>query len=150
MAVSALNRAQAFSGECDLWIVPDKTNFNLFSKLDWYLNFQLTRASMHQSQAISPQLKNLIHENRLPNFYQAPPKNSALMVSAELGLPTKTIIEIPSLEDLSLWPKTVHEKWLNLDRPNLRVFLPNSLSLENFNKHWPGTKHEDIDVVPAQ
>ncbi|MCB0350346.1 MAG: hypothetical protein KDD38_04125 [Bdellovibrionales bacterium] len=149
MAISTLNRAQAFGAGCDLWIIPEKNNFSFFNKLDWYLNFQLTKSHLHESQSLSPQLKSITNENQLPQFHIELEKTAPLLVSAEIGLPTKRVVEIPSSDEAKPWTTRVYNVWANLDRPTLRVFLPTNINVDDFKTNWPGSKTEDLTIVPS-
>ncbi len=149
MAIATLNRAQAFGPGSDLWVIPDKSNFTFFSKLDWYLNFQLTRAHLHRPQILAPQLKNISNENSLPSFDIELKSSAPLMISAEMGLPTKIVVEMPLNSEPTTWIIDAHQTWLKLDRPTLRVFLPGTIDMAEFKAKWPGKNTEDITVVQA-
>jgi hypothetical protein len=149
MAIHTLSRAQAFTVQHDLWIIPDKKNLPLFSKIDWYLNFQLTRASEHKRQALPPQLVSISSENSLPDFSVISAKEAPLMVLAEMGLPTKTLIEISAREKMQTWVTDIYKTWKDLGQPSLRVFLPNDLKSDDFSKLWPGSSEDELSIVPA-
>jgi len=149
MAVQILNRAQAFASGSDLWVVPDGDENPLLKRMDWYLNFQMSRARRHISHDISPQLKTIINDNTMPNFLPELPEKTALMIASENHFPVKTIVEIPRANKVEAWVEKVHEIWLKLDRPALRVFLPNKITPAEYQDFWPGGKADPISLVPA-
>src|SRR5690606_10285279 len=105
-------------------------------KADWYLNFQVARAELHAALPISPELKRVIVENELGLPEPMAPANAPLMISADQHFPTAKVIEIKTLSSLQEWVSTIQSVWLRLRRPRLRVFLPNDLTPEEFQKLW--------------
>ena len=147
MAIKSLYRAQAFGPGSDMWVIPSKESSNLNQKMDWYLNFQLSKAHDHQSQSLSPQLRSLLNANQLQMLADSPAHTGALMLSAEHSFPTKTVIEVP-FDNKKKWVEHIHVTWQNLGQPALRVFLPSPLSPDEFKDLWPGPAAHDVLVVP--
>jgi hypothetical protein len=149
LAIQILYRAQAFGPGNELWVIPGGTNTPLFKKMDWYLNFQISRARTHKSEELAPQLKTIMTESQLQSLAPHHEESTALMVAAEHHFPTKKVIEVPVKKNKESWAKDIQEIWSGLNKPSLRVFLPPQISAEEFKSFWPGPKNEDVMVVPS-
>lgn len=151
MSFQTLYRAKSFGPGADLWILPEGASSPLAKKVDWYLNFQIARAEMHEPRPLSPELKKIIVENDLGLQEQALPAGAPLMVAAEKYFPTGRIIELKSQSSLQTWVDRIQDIWLKLGRPKLRVFLPNELTPEEFQKIWktPLAPSEELTLVPG-
>ena len=147
MAIKSLYRAQAFGPGADMWVIPSKETSALVQKMDWYLNFQLARAHAHAAQEPAPQLLALVNENQLQSLTDRPQHPEALMIAAEHTFPTKTVVEAP-LKNKKSWAEHIHNVWLQMGTPSLRVFLPNGIDAEEFKELWPGPTQHDVTVVP--
>lgn len=149
MAIQILYRAQAFGPGSDIWILPENEKSPLLKKMDWYLNFQLTRARWHKREEPPPQLKNILNENNLPNFSQEIPAKAPLMIVAENHLPVKAVIEVPGAAKARSWVEQIHKLWDKFEHPQLRVFLPANITVDEFKEAWPGPTNKDILLVPS-
>lgn len=148
MSIQVLYRSQAFSTGAKLWVIPDELNSSLMKKLDWYLNFQLTRANFHKSQSLHPQIKSIINENEMPSFDFSVSEESPLMISAENSLPTKYILQIKNKSSQKAWLNEIFNNWRALGQPELRVFLPDDISNEDFQEFWSKEASSGVSVVP--
>lgn len=150
MSFQTLYRAKSFGPGADLWIVPEGASSPLAKKIDWYLNFQIARAELHEPRPVSPELKKVIVENDLGLPEHSTPANSPLLVAADRHFPTPRIIELKTQPSLQGWVGRIQEIWTRLGRPKLRVFLPNDLSPEEFQKIWqtPLKQGEELTLVP--
>ena len=136
MALNVLSQAGAFNPGSDLWIVPQLGKSQWSAKLDWYLNFQLCKASRHNSRHIPGFINDVIKETDLEAYYRPVGKTAPLMISSEPLLPNKWVVVIPWDEDLSAWSKSILEVWSGLQQPSLRVFLPPGQSTGAFQQAW--------------
>lgn len=151
-----LYRSQAFGPGSQLWFIAgsnrSKENTKhptITSKIDWYLNFQLTRARKHKPYTFSNTLKSIINENNLPTFTIEHSDPNPLMIIAKEQFPTTAVIEVPLSENTKKWPKSIHEIWQKLEEPSLRVFLPQEISAEEFKTVWPKSSPVEMTIVPA-
>ncbi len=148
MAFSVLSQASALNPGADLWIVTDIDRSRWTAKLDWYLNFQLCKASRHKSAHLQPFVSAVLQETELgiPDVRLKP--NAPLMISSENLLPNKWVVVIPWNEDMDQWAKAISNIWVNLKEPSLRVFLPPGQSAGRLQQEWqnkPST--QEITVV---
>ena len=62
MAIRSLDPKTSLASGCDLWIVTEAARSKWARKIDWYLNFQILRASLHESKTISPELQAVMEK----------------------------------------------------------------------------------------
>lgn len=148
MALSVLSQASALNPGSDLWIVPDLEKSQWTAKLDWYLNFQICKASRHVSAEIPSFVTEVVNETGLQKPVVPQAKVDALMIASGNLLPNKWVVVLPWNEDLSLWTSHIFEIWKKLQEPTLRVFLPPGQSTGSLQVVWQ-THHtfEEFTVV---
>lgn len=136
MALSVLSQASAFNPGADLWIVPDLEKSPWTAKLDWYLNFQICKASRHVAPVMPPYVTEVLRDTEL-NVRSAPPLlDGPLMVSSQNLLPNKWVVVLPWAGDLSAWSAQIYEIWSRLKEPSLRIFLPPGQSTGSLQLAW--------------
>lgn len=135
MALSVLSQASAFNPGSDLWIVPDLEKSPWTAKMDWYLNFQICKASRHNSPKITSYISDVLRKTEL-NLRGPFISSGPLMVSSAPLLPNKWVVVLPWSDDLSAWSSQIHEIWSRLKEPSLRVFLPPGQSTGSFQLAW--------------
>lgn len=136
MALSVLSQASALNPGSDLWIVPDLEKSQWTAKLDWYLNFQICKASRHKSPSIPEFLSSVVSETELQLPKVPSTKNLSLMISSDSLLPNKWVVILPWTGDLGQWTSRIFEIWQQLKEPSLRVFLPPGQSTGNLQSAW--------------
>jgi hypothetical protein len=128
----------------DLWVVTDLDESEWSQKIDWYLNFQLVRSSIHKVPDQSSELQDVIKKWEFDPPDVEISKQSPLMVASSDLLPNHSTVLIPLGGDVKAWAKRVFDLWKKLDEPSLRVFLPKNIDAKSFGSAWPGSAH-DID-----
>lgn len=143
MAVTVLSQASAWNPGADLWILPALTESPWTSKLDWYLNFQLSKASRHESQQVPEYLNSVLAQTEQATYKFSAQSLRPLMISSSELLPNKWVVLL-SEKDFSgsEWITQAHSIWTGLQRPSLRIFLPPGQSAGQFQKEW--VKHSDF------
>jgi hypothetical protein len=136
MALSVLSQASAFNPGSDLWIVPDLEKSQWTAKLDWYLNFQVCKASRHVSPQVPDYISNVVTQTELQVSTPVAASLSPLMISSENLLPNKWVVVLPWNGDLRGWSANIFEVWHKLKEPSLRVFLPPGQSTGNLQSAW--------------
>ncbi|MGE5087366.1 MAG: hypothetical protein ACM3MG_13765 [Bacillota bacterium] len=134
MALSVLSQAGALNPGADLWIIPQLGKSQWAAKLDWYLNFQLSKAARHSSPTIPSYLNEVIKETDLESYYRPVAKTAPLMIGSESLLPNKWVVVIPWDENLHTWTESIIGTWDSLKQPSLRVFLPPGQSTGPFQQ----------------
>lgn len=147
MAIHILSAASAYNPGADLWILPPQKSSRWFTRIDWYLNFQLIKASRHHTANITSELKELTTECELPEVKIVINDHRQMVYSPKL-LPNKWVVVIEESQDFHKWIKEIYLVWKNLNESSLRVFLPPDKSMADFNKNWlMHSRNEEITVV---
>lgn len=136
MAISVLSQASAFNPGSDLWIVPHLEKSQWTTRLDWYLNFQICKASRHRTAQTPLFVNEVVKEAELEKFYRPVANSAPLMIASEQLLPNKWVVVLPWADDMSAWGKDVFQIWQGLKEPSLRVFLPPGQSAGGFQQSW--------------
>ena len=140
MAINRLSQAAALGQGSYLWIVPPLYQSQWTKKLDWYLNFQISRSLEHKSPILSDELKKIIEDNKLSTLYEfttKPIHPKPLLIASHDHLPNGAILAIELENNFSHWVSECYKHWQLLEKPSLRIFLPQNLSVEEFFKLWP-------------
>lgn len=136
MALSVLSQASALNPGSDLWIVPDLEKSQWTAKLDWYLNFQLAKASRHRTPQVPEFIGAVVTETQLDSPYIPSAAPRPLMIASENLLPNKWVIVLPWQEDLAQWTSEIVKIWSDLKHPSLRIFLPPGQSTGSLQLQW--------------
>lgn len=131
----------ALSPGADLWVLADLEYSRWAKKIDWYLNFQMARATPRHAVGPSAGLNELLSKIE----FEAPEitvnEKAPLMIASGEFLPNRSTVVIPIDHGLDAaarkdWVDRCHRVWSGLGRPNLRVFLPGPVSTEQFMGEW--------------
>ena len=149
MEISVINTNSAFSAGKKVWLIDSNRDGYLRRKIDWHLNFLLLKAESHKKPELAPQMLNIIAENEMPSFHSQSIRTSPLLIPSEHAFPVSSIVEIPWVKDKEHWVTEVHKTWQLLGEPEIRVFLPQDLSANEFKKLWPKSSLLwTLEVVP--
>ena len=134
MSIKQLSYHTALTPGSDLWILSEKKYSFWTQKIDWYLNFQISRKFPHITLS-HEQIKKLTHEWELPHFkLDLDNEKRTLMIASENFLPnTKTVILPFSHQQLRSWVDKALRIWKNIKCPSLRLFLPNDHNYEKID-----------------
>ncbi len=145
-----INRAHAFSPGSDLWIVPATASQNpIIRRMDWYLNFQLSRARHRIVKELPHEIKRIMTENQMNELLSEHEKNrdtSPLAVIASDRLPTNIVVELPGAKPPD-WVQNARSVWENLGKPRIRLFLSSEIDPAIFLKYWPPSTSDEFSVV---
>jgi hypothetical protein len=147
LSMVALNQLSALTPGADLWICPDTQNSQWAQKLDWQLNHQIQKGLSHKTQVLDNQVKGLLYENQITwADVQAPHEN--LLISSSLQLPTRWVLVLLWNGQRAKWVGSVFSHWQQLQKPSLRVFLPQNLAQNEFAQEWQKlTDFVDLTMV---
>ena len=136
MKINVLTQKEAYSHGDELWVVHPDDKATI-SRLDWLLNFQISRAHRHQAKKLPPQLNALMQKCALKDFdfTDGSHQESPLLIAASSFVPVLWVLLSRGLE-LKKWCQHILEvrKKINLHR--VRVFLPQEISLTEFESTW--------------
>ena len=119
--IKTLGAKKALSEGSSLWALPHLKQSSWSLYLDWHLNFQLFSNKESKKELL------ILSKNILPN--------------------EKTLI-IPLCLNDKKWIHTLHTVWEKLNKPSLRVFLPETFTKEQFKKLWEKYKEKkSLEIV---
>ncbi len=148
MAISTLSQASALNPGSDLWIVPNIKNSRWTANLDWYLNFQISKALRHDRVQLSAYTEEVLLDTELERVQIDLASTSPLMIASHNHLPNKWVVIVQWQQDLEAWVKQAHQIWSQLREPSLRFFLPPGQSAGSFQREWKALHNfEDFTVV---
>ena len=151
MAFQEISSVGALTPGANLWIIPDYKVSYWSRKVDWYLSFQVAKAQIHKSQQMSEPLKEIVEHCELPFKDTSLPDFMPLLITSQHNLPNKYTVKIEFQGSAQAWLKNIHLVWVNLQRPSLRVFLPNNVNIADVKKYWPVPETDsDISFVVDQ
>ena len=142
MSVTVLSQASAFNPGAELWILPDLEKSPWTAKVDWYLNFQISKASRHSDPKISNFIKEVEKETEQVPVVKPETTGAPLMIASEEHLPNKWVVILPQAEDFEAWVEKISHIWTGLQCPGMRIFLPPGQNAGQLQKHWQ--KHQDF------
>jgi hypothetical protein len=146
--MTVLTHASSTNSGADLWVLPDIKKSRQFATMDWYLNFQMTRATGRTVQELPAELSNILQKCELPKkdfHYKA---NDRLLIGSSALLPNRWVLQLSFKDDLSNWCSQISEIWTQLRKPSFRVFLPTGLSAGDFQTTWKQIhSFDDFSIV---
>ena len=135
------NQDEALSDGANLWIIADLAHSGWAKKLDWYLNFQLRRASLHKSKKISERAQEKIAnwgfdlEKLTKSAKSFDREKASLMIASHRLLPNRLTVQIPFIENsTSNWVQECVKVLRDLKQSQVRIFLPQNVSRAEFTK----------------
>ncbi|MCB0361806.1 MAG: hypothetical protein KDD35_03755 [Bdellovibrionales bacterium] len=139
MAIQKLSQASAFGVGASLWVLPPLQLSAWTRKLDWYLNFQISRANSHPTPKLSPTLNEIVERNGIYSLplAKSKPEEQPLLISSHTHLPNRMTLILPPFAEGSAWIHSCHDYWDKLGRMSARFFLPATLTIDQFVKDWP-------------
>jgi hypothetical protein len=150
MPAIELNHASGFNTGADLWAMADLKSSLWSKKIDWYVNFQLTEASFHQQPNLDSNINFWIKECELGEHRYFSKINQPWLVHSSETLPNRWVLLNSFEQGPEIWVNNIHQSWNQLGRVSLRVFLPESFSVTDFNRQWSVLEEFcDFGVVPG-
>jgi hypothetical protein len=148
--MKTLDVAEAFSNGRITWIVADLEHSKWSQRIDWYLNFQITRAEPHRPASFAPELQEIIEKWE----FEAPAVRlsavAPLMIASPELVPNHQTVVVPVKGAEAEWVLACHRVWVGLGRPPLRLFLPEGFKAPSVSSRWPKADEDaDIELVPA-
>ncbi len=134
----------------DLWVIPETGQSDWITRLDWYLNFQISRAKFHSPAQMNSHLVDILKENELEAF-EGNLGSPHLMIACNGQLPAEVVVKVPTSKKTADWINEIHQLWQKLARPSLRIFLPKDFPTSQFSNLWPDPQSApSITLVPPQ
>lgn len=123
-----------------MWVLPSPLNSLWSRKIDWYMNFQITRGLQHQSGSRSKHLEEILSRVawKLPGEFNT--EQDPLLIAVGPRLPCTWLL---ILEDFVADKKSfgralpvLSKVWSDLKEPRLRLFAPLDFSKEMMVDLW--------------
>lgn len=133
---SVASQQSIFESGSDLWIIPDRKNSKLAQKLDWYLNFQILKSVQHRTVPLPAPVHDILNSCHLKGYDWAPEESDSLLILSSHIFPNRWVLQIQGSDQLESWIQSAVEKWKGLNRPSVRIFLPQSVSIAQFERMW--------------
>jgi hypothetical protein len=127
--IEVLNFESALGQASDLWVIPSFEGSEVASKLNWYMNFQLSQLDKQRPTTISSALSKVLASTGIEAIQSKKPKVS-LVLSQNL-LPCRWILLVPTEAKLEDWLKEILKAWEGLKRPSCHVFLPSGSDVKS-------------------
>lgn len=121
----------------DLWLMADPVTSAWTRNIDWYLNWQIMRAECRQAPRPAPELLRIEEEWGCEHPSVATEATAPLMIASSRLLPNRQTVVIPFSGDIDAWVKACVRVWQEMKLPTTRVFLPEAISIDAFQKSWP-------------
>jgi hypothetical protein len=120
----------------DLWVLPNPTHSQTFARVDWYLNWQMSKGLAHQRLKPSVELHRVMEEAGL-TFTPQPELSGAPMMVASFGkVASSRCVVMEFTKDLSPWLKSIHQLAAGLHAKRMRVYLPTGQTADVAETHW--------------
>ncbi len=121
----------------DLWIIPPAKHSAWFSRLDWYLNWQMCKGLAHRNTPPHAEIFRLAGEHGIP--VDSSPSGMAdapLMISGRGLVPAKACVVVGYNGELKDW--LTQAKWITfqMQATNSRVHLPAGASTAKAVAIW--------------
>ena len=125
----------------DLWFIPPAPHSAWFSRLDWYLNWQMCKGLAHRNAPPHAEIFRLAGEYGLQVDSSASGIAEApLMISGRGLLPTKACVVVGYDGELKDWLTQVKLITFNMQATNSRVYLPKGASIVKAVGIWEKLK----------
>jgi hypothetical protein len=129
------NQASVFSA-VDLWVFPSPRFSRWFTRLDWYLNWQMCKGLAYAGLHLPPETHRLADEYAVP-LLAAPGVSQPPLLVAGLGrVPARRCLVLDGCEDFKSWVAQIKVQVKALHAQEIRVFLPTGVDLGEIKKYW--------------
>ncbi|MFN7453348.1 MAG: hypothetical protein ACK5RO_01680 [Pseudobdellovibrionaceae bacterium] len=135
MSVQVLTQINAHNPGHDLWILPLNSRNSSALRVDWLMNFQRARAETYTPERIDSELAELLKETDLP-FYENRTPETPLMIAPRSSLSARWIVYFDFADMTPELSRQVEQVWISLGKPSLRIFLPESVTSQEFQRKW--------------
>ena len=144
MNIQVLYKVGALGPGSSLWIIPSLNQSPWSQRINWHLNFQLSKMKSIKFKKPSPPLIKTLKENEMPLFKRQSSSASPLLISSSSFLPNSKVVELPKTKTHAFWMELSYKVWKKLDEPSLRLFLTKDFPVSEFQALWPETDQESL------
>lgn len=120
---------------CDLWVLPPPRVSLWFARVDWYLNWQLSKGLAYAGLHLPIETHHLAEEYEVP-LATAAVENPPLLVLSHGRIPADKCVVVDMTGKNKSWLEQVHQVAEGLQVKNLHIFLPAKLDKEEAKEVW--------------
>jgi hypothetical protein len=137
------------NGPSDLWILPPPASSNWFARIDWYLNWQLSKGLTHSSARPSMDLLRIMEAGELSPVEVPMPANPPLMVISMGRIAATKCVVVKLGEKPEQWFSRLAQVIEQLSARHVNIFLPSGISVGQAEKIWRSqrSKAETVQFV---
>lgn len=141
-----LSKHQALLEGSKLWVIPDDKYSPWNDRINWLINFQLSKVQLHSEPKLSPWITNCLNECGIEPLIL--PKYNPVLIPVKNLLPAEWLCLMPVNSKMQHWVESVYKVWVQMRRPKLRVFLPTGADKEDWQNFWIQLEpNEELTVV---
>ncbi|MGZ3722278.1 MAG: hypothetical protein ACXVA9_05075 [Bdellovibrionales bacterium] len=146
MASKSPQQATSSVSDYDLWIIPPAAHSQWFARIDWYLNWQMSKGLAHQRQKPSVELFRVMEEAGI-QFHSEPESPSApLMVASAGKVGSERCIVLDYKNDLKPWLQFIHQLCAGLHSKRALVYLPKGVNSAEAKTQWSKLAPLDLQL----
>lgn len=138
MKIQIVPLTQSWTAGCDLWVTssPDKSSWS--RKMDWYLNFRITKGFQSKMPERPAALETLLGKVKWALPESRNWNTEPLLIAANQNLPCKWVLVLEDLnpEKISEGLKSLTKIWRDFNQPKMRLFLSSHLNQDALRKSW--------------
>lgn len=151
MPIQQLSKSSALSSGTNLWVLPELNQSTWARQVDWYLNLQMWRSEYHKVPSFSMELNTWLQDNEIKPLQIKTSTSAPLMIASQGHLPAAEIVMLPckNLTEVA-WLEAIHQLWLQMNKPSLRIFLPNHIKTEIVHQVWAKDTDSNIGIVRGE
>lgn len=129
---------------CDLWVLPTPRYSRWFTRLDWYLNWQMCKGLAYGGLHLPAETYQTAEENGVPILPCLENINtSPLLVSSQGLIPANGCLVLEGADDPKKWLARIAQLAVQLSAKKLHVFLPTGVTISQAEKWWAGKPSEN-------
>lgn len=126
----------ANASDHDLWVLPPAAHSKWFARIDWYLNWQMSKGTAFVRQRPSLELFRVMDMAGM-QFQGVPEISGApLMVASSGRVASERCVVVDLKTDTHEWLIAVHKLCGELQSRRTRVFLPAGMSISDAESEW--------------
>ncbi len=152
MGISFVTQASGLSPGSDLWVIPNLKESAWSSRINWYLNFLLTRSDLRVPKSLSDNLRSVLAETEMykHNSSEGSSLRDELLIASHIYLPNQWTLVRTQWDNVNTACQSIVSVSRQLKSNQIRVFLPQGLNSTDFAKAWQVVSVEsqiDLQIV---
>jgi hypothetical protein len=148
VAFTVLDKTNSFNPGAELWVIPELSESKAAPRLDWYMNFQISKSQRMSKPNLAHPLLEILSKTKLNSLQFVENSRNGILYPTEKVLPNRWVLMLPNASPVEKWCERIVEKWQGLQKPTLRIFLPQGQTAKSFENAWyKFEKFDDLSLV---